>query len=212
MALPLTGMQSDRSTVVVIRASRSCARSSPAARRRAALVSYARGLQTLASSATPSCTMARSGRDNPNTSTHSVTRRGHRSISPSRRPSRSTRGWSGTSYAFRWTYPMLALAGRSQRKTAGTTMHSAGPSALLLRRDLLQEFLARENLTICWAVAGGKRVLRSGLGGPRYPELHMSGAYVLSEKGVTGFVKRILDEVDGSVQTRRVISTYRSAT
>jgi hypothetical protein len=75
------------------------------------------------------------------------------------------------------------------------TFHTDGPSALLLREDLLNEFLAREHLAICWAVLGEKRVLSPGFGaGPYHPRLRMSGAYLLSEGHAMGFVKHILDD------------------
>ena len=92
------------------------------------------------------------------------------------------------------------------------TAHGEGPSAPLLRRDLLQEFLARESLTLCWAVLGEKRVLGAGSGGPHHPTLRMSGAYVLGETGVAGFVKRILDDHGGSPQSPQLVDAYRSAT
>lgn len=75
------------------------------------------------------------------------------------------------------------------------TLSVDGPTALLLREELLRDFLARENLTICWMVLGEKRVLSPGFAtGPYYPALRMSGAYALSEGRAIGFVKRILDD------------------
>src|SRR5262249_10955362 len=70
-----------------------------------------------------------------------------------------------------------------------------GPSALLLRIDLLQKFLFREHLTICWTVLGQKHVLSPGFGtGPHHAALRMSGAYVLSEGMPVGFVNHMLDD------------------
>jgi hypothetical protein len=75
------------------------------------------------------------------------------------------------------------------------TVHADGPSALLLREDLLREFLARENLTICWAVIGGKNVLLPRFDpGDNPPELRMSGAYILDNKGPVGFLKCTFDD------------------
>lgn len=74
-------------------------------------------------------------------------------------------------------------------------MYSEGPSAMLLRDDLLEEYLAREKLKMCWAVVGEKRVISPGFEtGPRYPWLRMSGAYVLSEGRAVGFIKRMIDD------------------
>lgn len=97
------------------------------------------------------------------------------------------------------------------------TVHADGPSALLFREDLLQDFLAREKLTICWAVLGEKGVLFPGFGtGPRYPALRISGAYVLSRGRPVGFVKHILDDPNseerkGRSAGLRVINITRSA-
>jgi hypothetical protein len=74
-------------------------------------------------------------------------------------------------------------------------VHADGPTALLIREHPLREFLDRENLTICWAVTGEKRVLSPGWGdGPDHPALRMSGAYVLSEGRAVGFMKQMLDD------------------
>ena len=81
------------------------------------------------------------------------------------------------------------------------TAHADGPSALLLREDLLRDFLAREKLTICWAVIGEKRILSPAYSdGPYHPRLRMSGAYALSEGIPIGFVKHMLD--DPNIQDR----------
>ena len=95
------------------------------------------------------------------------------------------------------------------------TVHSEGPSAMLLRDDLLGEFLAREKLTICWAILGEKRVISPGFGtGPRHPRLRMSGAYVLSQERAVGFVKHMVDDPNGEDDPAvglRVVSIARTA-
>lgn len=90
------------------------------------------------------------------------------------------------------------------------TAHAPGPSALLLRADLLEELRRRTNLTLCWAVLGEKRILSGGWNGPYHPALRMSGAYVLGDSGPTGFVKRILDDPNESPREPRLVDTYRS--
>lgn len=78
------------------------------------------------------------------------------------------------------------------------TVHCEGPSAMLLRHDALAEFLAREELAICWLVVGEKRVIPSSFGErTRQPWLSISGAYVLSEGRAVGFVKCVIDERSG---------------
>jgi len=74
------------------------------------------------------------------------------------------------------------------------TAHADGPSALLLRENMLKEFLAREKLTICWAVLGEKRVVGAGFSPAFHASLRMSGAYILDNKGPVGFLKCMLDD------------------
>lgn len=92
--------------------------------------------------------------------------------------------WSGSGADF------LDPAGRVAAQDP--TVYNNGPSTLLLREDLLREFLAREKLTICWVIGGEKRVLLPGFGaGPYHPVLRMSGAYVLSGGIPVGFLKHM---------------------
>ena len=92
------------------------------------------------------------------------------------------------------------------------TARDTGPSALLLREDLLREFLSREGLTICWAVRGEKRVLGAGFDPWNHALLHMSGVYMLGDKGLVGFLKYILDdrEIEGSGASPTPLATIRS--
>jgi len=61
------------------------------------------------------------------------------------------------------------------------------PVCLLIREDLIREYLAQNDLTICWIINGEKRVY-----GAHYsmenPPLRIMGAYVLDEKGPVGFL------------------------
>nr|WP_143101685.1 AVAST type 2 anti-phage system protein Avs2 [Stigmatella aurantiaca] len=90
------------------------------------------------------------------------------------------------------------------------TAHGLGPSALLLREDLLREFLHREGLTLCWAVVGEKHILNTGFELSHHPALRISGAYVLCDSGVTGFVKYLLDERSVKQGALRLIDTHRT--
>jgi hypothetical protein len=78
------------------------------------------------------------------------------------------------------------------------TAHSDGPSALLIREDLLRQFLAREKLAVCWTLLGEKRVLAPRLDAAFHAALRMSGAHVLSDKGLVGFTNYRVDEPEGS--------------
>ena len=115
--------------------------------------------------------------------------------------------WSGRGADF--------LDGEDRIAAQDPTVHSEGPDAMLIRDDLLGEYLAREKLTICWAVLGEKRVLSPGLGtGPYHPSLRMSGAYALSEGRAVGFVKHMIDDLNGKDDPAaglRVVSIVRTA-
>lgn len=123
-----------------------------------------------------------------------------------------------TGLGIRWSGRGADFVDAADRVAAqDPTVHADGPSALLLREDLLREFLAREKLTICWAVLGEKRVLSPGFGaGPYHPALRMSGAYVLSEGRAIGVVKWMLDGPNSEHRKGRsggldVINVARSA-
>ena len=93
--------------------------------------------------------------------------------------------------------------------------HSAGPSAMLFRDALLGEYLARENLTICWAVRGQKRVIPPPAGvEPHHPWLRLSGVFVLSAGRPVGFLKHMIDNRDGRDglgKGLKVVSIVRTA-
>lgn len=95
------------------------------------------------------------------------------------------------------------------------TVHSEGPSSMLLREDVVRDYLTREKFTICWAVVGEKRVISPSYGPRRhYPWLRLSGAYLLSEGRVTGFLKHLIDNPlgqDGRGARFRTISIKRTA-
>jgi hypothetical protein len=88
------------------------------------------------------------------------------------------------------------------------TASAPGPSTLLLRADALRGFQQCEQLTLCWAILGEKRILSAGGNGPHHPALSLSGAYVLDGGKLKGFVKRMLDDYGPSGP--RLIDTYRS--
>lgn len=100
------------------------------------------------------------------------------------------------------------LAPSGQLVAQDPTASAPGPSTLLLRADALQELQQREQLTLCWAVLGEKRILSAGSNGPSYPTLRLSGAYALSGVNLKGFVKRTLEEYNAGGP--RLIDTYRS--
>ena len=79
------------------------------------------------------------------------------------------------------------------------TAHGDGPSALLLRVELLKEYLKDNGLALCWTIIGEKW----GVGGDRSAEYHgyatMSGAYSYSGEKLEGFLhyrKKLPDSPD----------------
>jgi len=68
------------------------------------------------------------------------------------------------------------------------TAYEEGPTALLLREDLLKRYLSIEGLALCWTALGEKRVLGGGFGGKYHGALRMSGAYALRDSGPEGFL------------------------
>ena len=66
--------------------------------------------------------------------------------------------------------------------------HAAGPSALLVREDLVRELMNRHGLGMVWTVVCLKSV-RLLDPAPGYPLLRISGAYRLSETGPVGFMR-----------------------
>ncbi len=107
------------------------------------------------------------------------------------------------------------MDGTGQVVAQDPAVHSEGPSAMLVRDAVLAEYLARENLTICWAVRGQKRVIPPAGGvGPHHPWLRMSGAFALSEGRPVGFLKHMIDDPDGEDglgEGLKVVSIVRTA-
>ena len=71
------------------------------------------------------------------------------------------------------------------------TAHEEGPSALLIREDLLREYLEKERLALCWEVIGEKVVLGSIFKESNPGILRLTGAYLLQEGEPEGEVKTI---------------------
>lgn len=88
------------------------------------------------------------------------------------------------------------------------TAYAPGPSSLLLRADAIQDLQRGEELTLCWAVLGEKRILSAGHSDSHHPKLRLSGAYVLDGTKTRGFVKLMLNEYDPGGP--RLIDTTRS--
>ena len=88
--------------------------------------------------------------------------------------------WAGNDADFLDTEGMLAAF--------DPTAHSDGPSALLIREDLLKEFLARESLSVVWTILGEKRSLGAGFDPVHHISHQISGAYMLHDNTLVGFL------------------------
>jgi hypothetical protein len=86
------------------------------------------------------------------------------------------------------------VLGDGQLAAFDPAAHAEGPSALLVKEDVLRQFLAREGLTVCWAISGEKRVLAARFDAGVHAALHISGAYILGDKGPLGFLNYIVEE------------------
>ena len=70
------------------------------------------------------------------------------------------------------------------------TAHQDGPTSLLLREDLLKQYLSDEGLVLCWTIFGEKRTF-GVLYGDDQPDYQgaqrISGAYKYTDQGPKGF-------------------------
>lgn len=66
------------------------------------------------------------------------------------------------------------------------TAHEDGPSALLIREDLLREYLSKEGLVLCWTVLGEKWVIGPMNARKYHGSLKISGAYRYTDQGPEG--------------------------
>ena len=68
------------------------------------------------------------------------------------------------------------------------SVYEDGPSALLLRGDMLFDYLRKEQVALCWVITGGKLIV----GEEDFDNMHdihkLSGAYILTENGLDGFL------------------------
>jgi hypothetical protein len=112
--------------------------------------------------------------------------------------------WSGTGADFSDADGKLA----AQDPTVGVD----GPNALLLREDLLRDYLSREGLALCWTVAGEKRAFPGGFDGGFRAFLRLSGAYLLGTKGPVGFLKCAQGRrgADGREAPAKIVATIRT--
>ena len=66
------------------------------------------------------------------------------------------------------------------------TANDDGPTALLLREDLVKQYIADEDLTLCWVVMGEKWVIGGRSSRGFHGALKIRGVYRLTDQGPDG--------------------------
>ena len=94
----------------------------------------------------------------------------------------------------KWTRQSANFVDKEGRLAAFDPIaHEDGPSALLIREDLLRQYLSDGGLALCWTILGEKKVI----GGNRqsyHGALRISGAYKYTDQGPQGFLNTLLYE------------------
>ena len=114
------------------------------------------------------------------------------------------RGLHGISAAFElnWTGRGADFVDRESNLAAfDPTAHADGPTALLVRDDLLRRYLNESDMALCWTVIGEKRIIGREANRLYQGALHISGAYTLGDDGRDGFLKFRRDRLDQRDET-----------
>ena len=80
------------------------------------------------------------------------------------------------------------LDGEGNLAAFDPTVYEDGPSSLLVREDLLKQYLSWEGLTLCWTVIGEKWVIGPINDFKYQGSLKITGAYRYGEQGPDGFI------------------------
>lgn len=81
------------------------------------------------------------------------------------------------------------------------TVHGDGPSALLLREELLKDYLKDKGLALCWTIIGEKLGVGGDTGAEYRGYATISGAYCYAGEKLEGFLhyrKKLPDSADGN--------------
>ena len=78
------------------------------------------------------------------------------------------------------------------------TAREIGPSALLLRKDLLEKYLRERDLALCWVIWGEKWVVGGDATEKYHGRLKTSGAYIYTSTGPMGFLTHSHDFPENS--------------
>ncbi len=95
----------------------------------------------------------------------------------------------------KWTRQTANFIDKEERLAVfDPTVHEDGPSALLIREDLLKQYLSNEGLAFCWTIVGEKMVLGSKRQSEYPNRLRISGAYKYTDQGPQGFLNPLPDK------------------
>lgn len=104
-----------------------------------------------------------------------------------------------TGLGLRWTGRNADwVDARAKLAVFDPTADTNGPDALLIRKDLIDEFLNRNGLTIFWTFLGEKLARAAGYSGNVLSLVEMTGAYILRSDQIEGFLRCKPEEVGGS--------------
>ena len=70
------------------------------------------------------------------------------------------------------------------------TVYAEGPNALLIREDMLRQYLKDEGLALCWTIEGNKE---GGTLANNYDRWRFSGAYKFTDTGLDGYLRSFTD-------------------
>ena len=86
--------------------------------------------------------------------------------------------------------------GESKLAVFDPTAHEAGPTALLVRTDLVRRYLEESGTALVWTVLGEKSVIPGGFDMNYQGALHILGAYTLRDEETDGFLTFHSDQLD----------------
>lgn len=73
------------------------------------------------------------------------------------------------------------------------TAHEDGPPSALIRQDVLEEYLAKQGLALCWTIVGEKEILGRMSDWRYHGSFIVSGAYALTNGGLVGGLRQFFN-------------------
>ena len=99
------------------------------------------------------------------------------------------------SLGLKWHGNGADYADRNDKPAAfDPTVYAEGPNALLIRKDMLRQYLKDEGLALCWTIEGNKE---GGKLANNYGRWRFSGAYKFTDTGLEGYLRSFTDIPEG---------------